>query len=198
MALEQKLGVRMSQRLVMTPSLQQAIKLLQMSKLELVEEVQQELVENPVLEESQVDDASRRVGPESANRRVTRSASDPFDEIDFDSYFQDVEGYRPTPGERGRPELPTFENTLAETTSLADHLVWQLDLSTRPTTQTRRSVAPSSATSARRLPARDPGRDPADGPVRARSRSSARCAWSRVSTRSASPRAISSSVSAFS
>ena len=48
MALEQKLSVRMSQRLVMTPSLQQAIKLLQMSKLELVEEVQQELLENPV------------------------------------------------------------------------------------------------------------------------------------------------------
>ena len=52
MALEQKLGIRMSQRLVMTPSLQQAIKLLQMSKLELVEEVQQELLENPTLEES--------------------------------------------------------------------------------------------------------------------------------------------------
>ena len=51
MALEQKLSARLSQRLVMTPSLQQAIKLLQMSKLELVEEVQQELLENPVLEE---------------------------------------------------------------------------------------------------------------------------------------------------
>jgi len=44
MALEQKLTMKLSQRLVMTPSLQQAIKLLQMSKLELVEEVQQELV----------------------------------------------------------------------------------------------------------------------------------------------------------
>jgi RNA polymerase sigma-54 factor len=42
----------MSQRLIMTPSLQQAIKLLQMSKLELVEEIQQELTENPVLEEA--------------------------------------------------------------------------------------------------------------------------------------------------
>ena len=51
MALEQKLTVKMSQRLIMTPSLQQAIKLLQMSKLELVEEIQQELTENPVLDE---------------------------------------------------------------------------------------------------------------------------------------------------
>ena len=52
MALEQRLSVRMSQRLIMTPSLQQAIKPLQMSKLELVDEIQQELTENPVLEEA--------------------------------------------------------------------------------------------------------------------------------------------------
>src|SRR6478609_5695862 len=53
MALEQKLNLRLSQRLVMTPSLQQAIKLLQMSKLELEEVLTQEMVENPVLEEEQ-------------------------------------------------------------------------------------------------------------------------------------------------
>src|SRR5207247_2831792 len=51
MALEQKLNLRLSQRLIMTPSLQQAIKLLQMTKLELQEEVTQELTENPLLEE---------------------------------------------------------------------------------------------------------------------------------------------------
>ena len=68
MALEQKLSVKMSQRLVMTPSLQQAIKLLQMSKLELVEEVQQELLENPVLEEGQVDTSpAERSEAESAS-----------------------------------------------------------------------------------------------------------------------------------
>ena len=52
MALEQKLNLRLSQRLVMTPSLQQAIKLLQMSKLELEEVLTQEMVENPILEDS--------------------------------------------------------------------------------------------------------------------------------------------------
>ncbi len=51
MALEQKVTVKLAQKLIMTPSLQQAIKLLQMSKLELQEEITQELVENPVLEE---------------------------------------------------------------------------------------------------------------------------------------------------
>src|SRR6266705_3054592 len=53
MALEQKLNLRMTQKLIMTPSLQQAIKLLQMTKLELQEEVTQELTENPLLEEQQ-------------------------------------------------------------------------------------------------------------------------------------------------
>ena len=82
MALELKLSLKLSQRLVMTPSLQQAIKLLQMSKLELVEEVQQELVENPVLEESQGDDENSAEETGEDDER-----SDPFDEIDFDSYF---------------------------------------------------------------------------------------------------------------
>ena len=124
MALEQKLGFRLSQRLVMTPSLQQAIKMLQMSKLELVEEVQQELLENPVLEEGQVDGASEAEASDADEER-----KDPLDEIDFDAYFQDIEGYRPRPTPEAGLELPTFESTLAKTTSLADHLVWQLDLS---------------------------------------------------------------------
>ena len=124
MALEQKLGLKLSQRLVMTPSLQQAIKLLQMSKLELVDEVQQELVENPVLEESQGESAA-----DASEGEADAERTDPFDEIDFDSYFQDVEGFMPRPAVETGRELPAFENTLAEKADLADHLVWQLDLS---------------------------------------------------------------------
>ena len=56
MALEQRLNLRLSQKLIMTPSLQQAIKLLQLSRLELVQEINQELVQNPVLEEGQETD----------------------------------------------------------------------------------------------------------------------------------------------
>jgi len=55
MALEQKLQLRMSQRLIMTPSLQQAIKLLQMSKLDLLEEINHELEDNPALEEGNLE-----------------------------------------------------------------------------------------------------------------------------------------------
>jgi len=136
MALEQKLSVRMSQRLVMTPSLQQAIKLLQMSKLELVEEVQQELLENPVLEEQLEAPASERQEAESPDQQTEAQAeqqpdsNDPFDDIDYDSYFQDVDNnYAPrAPRETGE-ELPSFESTLAALPNLADHLTWQLDLS---------------------------------------------------------------------
>jgi RNA polymerase sigma-54 factor len=129
MALEQKLTMKMSQRLVMTPSLQQAIKLLQMSKLELVEEVQQELLENPVLEEGQLEEGgSERADTESGEEAPTE---DPFDAIDYEAYFREVEGdYTPrAPRELGE-ERPSFENTLAKQTNLADHLIWQLDMST--------------------------------------------------------------------
>ena len=55
MALELRQQLKLTQQLVMTPKLQQAIKLLQMSRLELVETIQQELLENPFLEEAEYD-----------------------------------------------------------------------------------------------------------------------------------------------
>src|SRR5262245_64165471 len=131
MALEQRLSVRMSQRLIMTPSLQQAIKLLQMSKLELVDEIQQELNENPVLEEAieegpaperteaEAPQAETAATAESADAETTDAGeaetADPFEHIDYESYFQDVEGsYVPrAPVETGEA-LPSFENTLAD------------------------------------------------------------------------------------
>lgn len=136
MALEQKLSVRMSQRLIMTPSLQQAIKLLQMSKLELVDEIQQELTENPVLEESleERETPERAEAGEAAESPPSDAAEaapeNPFEEIDYESYFQDVEGsYTPrAPVETGE-ELPSFENTLTKPQNLSDHLTWQLDMS---------------------------------------------------------------------
>jgi RNA polymerase sigma-54 factor len=135
MALEQKITARLAQRLVMTPSLQQAIKLLQMSKLELVEEIQQELVENPVLEDvvdeppagDRVDAESSRTEAESESER----SEDPFQDIDFESYFQDVDaGYVPRAQVEAGEDLPSFENTLAREQNLSDHLTWQLDMST--------------------------------------------------------------------
>jgi RNA polymerase sigma-54 factor len=101
MALEQKLHLKLSQRLVMTPSLQQAIKLLQMSKLELEEVLTQEMVENPVLEEEQEETPepesaeAREEGKEAPAEPAPRTQEvaetapekerDSFDEIDFDA-----------------------------------------------------------------------------------------------------------------
>jgi len=132
MALEQKLSVRMSQRLIMTPSLQQAIKLLQMSKLELVEEVQQELLENPVLEEGQLEAQAERPEGESAEAQEAGEAEgEAYDEIDYESYFKEVDqDYLPRAPREAPEELPAFENTLATQPNLADHLNWQLDMST--------------------------------------------------------------------
>jgi RNA polymerase sigma-54 factor len=132
MALEFKLSLKLGQRLVMTPSLQQAIKLLQMSKLELVDEVQEELLENPVLEEGQDEPTASETQEAEASSETPEAdqeKADPFDDIDYEAYFSDYDEYTPQQSRETREDLPTFESRLVETTSLSDHLVWQLDMS---------------------------------------------------------------------
>jgi len=119
----------------MTPSLQQAIKLLQMSKLELTDEIQQELVENPVLEEV-LEEPAPPDRAESETRAEEKPPAEegpanPFEEIDYESYFQDTDGgYVPRGTAESNEDLPSFENVLTRPQNLADHLTWQLDMST--------------------------------------------------------------------
>jgi RNA polymerase sigma-54 factor len=140
MALEQKLSLRMSQRLIMTPALQQAIKLLQMTKLELQDEITQEVTENPLLEElpegpaeaDKDEEAPAAEAGEAAEREPAAGAEaerDSFDEIDYAAYFQDYMdlSYRP----QAPPEeidAPPLENFLSKPQSLSDHLLWQLEM----------------------------------------------------------------------
>ena len=134
MALEQKLSMRLSTRLVMTPSLQQAIKLLQMSKLELVDEITQELTLNPVLEEAQEPREGDAPEPEAPAVETappaeppSEVAADSFQEIDYQAYFQDYldAGYNPrVPSEE--IEAPPLDNILTRPQNLHDHLLWQL------------------------------------------------------------------------
>src|ERR1043166_3661207 len=141
MALEQKLHLKLSQKLIMTPSLQQAIKLLQLSKLELQEVLHQELLENPLLEESAEEakneeaeaDAQEKTQTEEeakAAEPVKEKEKDSFDEIDYDAYFQDyIEyGYNPRGMGEEHEEFP-IENTLTRPPNLTDHLTWQLSMS---------------------------------------------------------------------
>ena len=141
MALEQKLHLKLSQKLIMTPSLQQAIKLLQLSKLELQEVLNQELLENPLLEESAEEVKTEEVQAEEAKTENEQAAEAPpveakkeekdsFDEIDYDAYFQDyIEyGYNPRGMGEEHEEFP-IENTLTRPPNLSDHLTWQLSMS---------------------------------------------------------------------
>jgi len=125
----------MGQKLVMTPMLQQAIKLLPLARLELAQLIRQEIIENPVLEElleeeneSEQENSQEEKGPNEDTPPDNEQSSDSQDqEIDWDSYFQgnidqgmSVESYT---------EKPSIESTYKKEANLADHLMWQLDLS---------------------------------------------------------------------
>ena len=134
MAMEMKmnLNLKMSQKLVMTPMLQQAIKLLPLARLELAQLVRQEIIENPVLEElleeeNEQDSNQEESGPKEDITPEAEQDTTPQDqEIDWDSYFQDnidrgmsIESYA---------EKPSIEATYKKEATLADHLMWQLDM----------------------------------------------------------------------
>src|SRR5512143_3562859 len=140
MVLEQKLNLRLSQRLVMTPSLQQAIKLLQMSKLELEEVLTQEMVENPILEEEQeetpetetaepAEAAKEPPAPTAADTAAPEKERDSFEEIDFDSYFEDYLDSAYNPRQYEDTEQVPLENTLSRPPGLQEYLTWQLSMS---------------------------------------------------------------------
>jgi RNA polymerase sigma-54 factor len=143
MALEQKLNLRLSQRLVMTPSLQQAIKLLQMSRLELQEVLNQEMVENPILEEQEETAEAERAEATAATEEPPAPAEaapapeekdrDSFEEIDFNSYFEDYldSAYNPRQYQE-QPEEFSLENVLTRPEGLPEYLTWQLSMSDAP------------------------------------------------------------------
>jgi len=132
-AIQQKLGLqtRLSQRLILTPSLQQAIKLLPLTTLELAEVLEQEVMENPLLEEVPTQDAV--VGDEISQEEAKEEAerTDPLKEIDVEKFFEDYldDGRERRVRSSEIPEMPPIENTLTETPDLYDHLLWQLNMS---------------------------------------------------------------------
>jgi RNA polymerase sigma-54 factor len=132
MAISQKLHTKLVQKLILTPSLQQAIKLLPMSTLELSELLNQEMVENPMLEEVPTEELQPvEAPPEKQEEKPSEKKTDSWDDQDYEYFFGDYldDGYRPrTPTEV--KELPPIENTLSTGQSLSDHLLWQLSMQT--------------------------------------------------------------------
>src|SRR5215472_14770339 len=146
--LQNKLNLKVAQKQILTPGLVQMVSVLALNKLELKEMINTEMVENPVLEEldSSVPLLDEVAGREEARDREARDSAevregqqngeapapaeekkDPFDEIDFGSFFRDYldPGYRST-GDIEDVERPSFENFLSKPATLTDHLLWQL------------------------------------------------------------------------
>ena len=148
--LQPRLHLKVSQRQILTPGLVQMVSVLALNKLELKDMITAEMVENPVLEELEdavplIDDVGRR---EEERERAsaaeeappTPDKKDPFEEIDFGSFFKDYldPGFR-SPGDFEEIERPSFENFLSKPSTLTDHLVWQLG--SIPTTPAVREAA---------------------------------------------------------
>ncbi|HET8538716.1 MAG TPA: RNA polymerase factor sigma-54, partial [Anaeromyxobacter sp.] len=147
MALELKQHLKMTQQLVMTPQLQQAIKLLQLSRMELVDLVRTEMTENPLLEgadeaeeepvqsgESPAEAQAHEAKPETKEPEKLEEVKgeDGANEIDWDQYLDhyQLQGHT-APSNRGMTdeELPGAESNLTRKTDLFDHLAWQIRLS---------------------------------------------------------------------
>src|SRR5687768_12596899 len=142
--MEIKQQLRLSQQLVMTPQLQQAIRLLQLSRLELIEEVRKELDNNPVLSDDEVDGGRSRPSDappqpreppddssgieRAADRKETEKATR---EVDWEKFLENrTLQQSPGPGGRsGAEDLPPIEQNLTKPRSLQDHLLWQLQMS---------------------------------------------------------------------
>jgi RNA polymerase sigma-54 factor len=138
MALELRQSLKLSQQLVMTPQLQQAIKLLQLSRLELQQAVREELEVNPALEElseeppeeePQTPSEEEAAAPAAPQEASTKADSGLIDRVDWEYYFGDGarEGrvQRDPDEEDGRPY---YENTLTRRPTLAEHLESQINL----------------------------------------------------------------------
>ncbi len=135
MALQLKQSLNLSQQLIMTPQLQQAIKLLQLSRLELLETISQEMETNPVLEEQLGEEGEAGALPEEQEEpkeaetaKEVGAGEETRDEVDWEVYLGEYNtGWAETPYD-GR-EFPSFENFTAQKPNLYSHLSWQLHLS---------------------------------------------------------------------
>ncbi len=137
--LQPKLNVKLSQKQILTPGLVQMVSVLALNKIELKDMINAEMMENPVLEEldSSVPLLDEVAGKEAERDRLAAGGgeeaapeaekkSDPFDEIDMGTYFNEYldPGYRSPESEYA--ERPSFENFLSKPTTLTEHLMWQL------------------------------------------------------------------------
>lgn len=136
MALEIKQTLKLTQQLIMTPQLQQAIRLLQLNRLELSEHVTNEMVENPVLEENpefteeEIDEVEqKREKVEDGKTKEIKGEGEGVEEFNWENYVQPYSPPFYRYDSYQDQELPSYESTFSKKISLFDHLKWQLALS---------------------------------------------------------------------
>ena len=136
--LQPKLNLRVSQKQILTPGLVQMVSVLALNKIELKDMINAEMMENPVLEELETGvpllddvagkeaDRDRAAAAEPEQPATVGEKEDPFEQIDFGSFFKDYldPGYRSPESEF--VEKPSFENFVSKPTTLTEHLMWQL------------------------------------------------------------------------
>jgi len=136
MAIELRQQLKLTQQLIMTPQLQMAIKLLQLSRLELMDAIRQEMEENPALEESQDatpkerldDEAQAALQPAEKTKEVTIEEKLPND-VDWSNYIDEYNAPGRIRFETEDRETPQYEAFISHKESLSDHLLWQLLMS---------------------------------------------------------------------
>ncbi|NCN26648.1 RNA polymerase factor sigma-54 [bacterium] len=122
-----KQSMKQSLGMAMTPQLQQAIKILQMSVMELQQEINNELVENPTLEEMGEEED---FDPEKKGQEEAQKADTPEGEVEYlDSSMMGTDSYKSTKN-TNLDDMPSYEQVLSKPTTLYDHLSWQLRMST--------------------------------------------------------------------
>jgi RNA polymerase sigma-54 factor len=148
MSLELKQHMKLSQQLVMTPQLQQAIKLLQLSRMELVDYIRDEMEQNPLLEDGEgiepsidekepgeasleADNTVPEAPPEPTRTEEVKGEEGENRDVDWEQYlesYQTLGSTAPSGKEGPNEDLPSFEANLVKRTSLFDHLAWQLGM----------------------------------------------------------------------
>ena len=143
MALEMRLSQKLSQQLLMTPQLQQAIKLLQLGRLEYIEALEKELLENPILEKSSDEDSDGKTeqnlesspleepmvltGDNIDPNKLTKSDESPVDWNDYlDTFSSTGKGLAESKGDGDWEDRPSVENAAAKSESLSEHLFLQI------------------------------------------------------------------------
>jgi len=133
MALEIRQSLKLSQQPIMTPQLQQAIKLLQLSRMELMDLVRQEQEENPVLDEV-AELGSETEPPDTNYEAQTTPSTETKEEREQEfglpemDWRADAHSWGAAKGSEEDDDRPTFESFLTKKATLSDHLLWQLRL----------------------------------------------------------------------